>query len=319
MRSMFSMDGANSVNALIKDFKFERVLSLDQRTKTACILGHVNKSDGREACIMLIELIALEKSELEQFSFWFSDAQVVNQNDIYAWLTGTLAKCPIDRKSVKLQVICPAKATHILKYSSQERFIINETPEMYASITEPFIKNQSVSRIQWVYNILDKRAEQDSVIHTDSDPRNGYVLLPDSKWEKINLGNLHCQAIVQDRTLRSIRDLTSDHLPLLYNLRDSVFAHLEKAFSHLGPLQENKLRFYFHYQPSYYHLHLHIAALTFEGAGQFAGQAHLLETVIGNLELEKKIQKSNAGYRYYSEATIPFVYGSKHPLNSFLS
>jgi m7GpppX diphosphatase len=41
-----------------------------------------------------------------------------------------------------------------------------------------------------------------------------------------------------------------------------------------------------HYQPSYYHFHLHFTHLQLdEGHGMAAGKAHLLEDVIDNLEV----------------------------------
>jgi m7GpppX diphosphatase len=48
----------------------------------------------------------------------------------------------------------------------------------------------------------------------------------------------------------------------------------------------HELRCYVHYQPSYYHFHLHITHLQLdEGHGMAAGKAHLLEDVIDNLEV----------------------------------
>lgn len=38
--------------------------------------------------------------------------------------------------------------------------------------------------IQWVYNILEKKAEADRIIYEDPDPVVGFVLLPDFKWDQ---------------------------------------------------------------------------------------------------------------------------------------
>ena len=56
----------------------------------------------------------------------------------------------------QISVICPATAKHIAKYSPQQFVLVNETAEVYKSITEPYIQRQDPSRIQWVYNILDR-------------------------------------------------------------------------------------------------------------------------------------------------------------------
>lgn len=37
---------------------------------------------------------------------------------------------------------------------------------------------------QWVYNILEKKAEADRIVFEDPDPRDGFVLLPDFKWDQ---------------------------------------------------------------------------------------------------------------------------------------
>lgn len=46
-----------------------------------------------------------------------------------------------------------------------------------------------------------------------------------------------------------------------------------------------RLRAYLHYQPSYYHLHVHFSVLGFEAPGTQVERAHLLSTVVSNLEM----------------------------------
>lgn len=38
--------------------------------------------------------------------------------------------------------------------------------------------------VQWVYNILEKKAEAERVVYDDPDPEVGFVLLPDLKWDQ---------------------------------------------------------------------------------------------------------------------------------------
>lgn len=72
-----------------------------------------------------------------------------------------------------------------------------------------------------MYNILDKKTESERIVFEDSDPTKGFVLLPDLKWDGIQVENLYLVAIVHDQSLRSIRDLNGKHLGLLENIRDS--------------------------------------------------------------------------------------------------
>lgn len=72
-----------------------------------------------------------------------------------------------------------------------------------------------------MYNILDKKTESERIVFEDPDPKKGFILLPDMKWDGIQAENLYLVAIVHDKSIRSIRDLTEKHLELLENIRDS--------------------------------------------------------------------------------------------------
>ncbi len=47
----------------------------------------------------------------------------------------------------------------------------------------------------------------------------------------------------------------------------------------------DQLRIYLHYQPTYYHLHIHFNHIKSDCAGTGAGKAHLLQEVIDNISL----------------------------------
>lgn len=57
------------------------------------------------------------------------------------------------------------------------------------------------------------------------------------------------------------------------------------------------MRIFFHYQPSFYHLHVHFLHLKAEPLGILVGQAHLLQDVIENIELNPN---------YYQQKTLYF-------------
>lgn len=57
---------------------------------------------------------------------------------------------------------------------------------------------------------------------------------------------------------------------------------IQKRFS----VPSSKLRVYLHYQPSYYHLHIHFTSLDYEAPGCGVERAHLLSDVIQNLEAD---------------------------------
>lgn len=63
-------------------------------------------------------------------------------------------------------------------------------------------------------------------------------------------------------------------------------------------MDKSQLRIYLHYQPSFYHLHVHFTYLKYEAPGILAEKAHLLSNVISNIELLSD---------YYQKITLPFV------------
>lgn len=76
----------------------------------------------------------------------------------------------------------------------------------------------------------------------------------------------YLQAIVHCRALRSLRDLTSHHLPMLCNLRKQATSSAQRF-----GLRDDQVRCYVHYQPSY-------CALSFARAFRSTFQADDLQT-----------------------------------------
>jgi len=73
---------------------------------------------------------------------------------------------------------------------------------------------------QWVYNILEGKSEAERGSHhhsrcNDPDPENGFVLLPDMKWEQQDHESLYLLAITHQRGILSMRELTAKRLALL--------------------------------------------------------------------------------------------------------
>lgn len=60
----------------------------------------------------------------------------------------------------------------------------------------------------------------------------------------------------------------------------------------------SQLRIYLHYQPSFYHLHIHFTYLRHEAPGIYVEKSHLLDTVIDNIEMMGN---------YYKLATLSFT------------
>ena len=74
--------------------------------------------------------------------------------------------------------------------------------------------------------------------------------------------------------------------------------NLQAAIQEKFSVPKTKLRIYLHYQPSYYHLHVHFTHLKYDAPGSGAERAHLLSDVINNIELDPA---------YYQKKTLAFT------------
>ncbi|XP_059202194.1 m7GpppX diphosphatase [Centropristis striata] len=268
---------------ILSDFKTSSILSESAREKNIFIHG---KLADQEAVVILEKTPITEDSLAELFSG--SRLKLQMRNDIYSTY---LLQAPPQLNEIKTTVVCPATEKHVKKYQRQESFLVEEKGEDYESITLPYIQKQSFS-VQWVYNILEKKAEADRIVYEDPDPEVGFVLLPDFKWDQKQVDNLYLIAITHQRDIRSLRDLTSEHLPLLQN----IFHKGKEAILQCYKLPASKLRVYLHYQPSYYHLHVHFTKLGYEAPGCGVERAHLLADVIQNLQSDPQYYKTRTLY-----------------------
>lgn len=174
----------------------------------------------------------------------------------------------------------------------QEMFFVQETFEEYKNLTLKFI-NETQLNLKWVDNILEHKTEVERIIYEDPDPVNGFILLPDLKWDSRVVDNLYVLAIVHQKNLLSLRSLTLNHVSLLENVREKCFKALEEKFG----VKKEKLRAYFHYQPSFYHLHIHFSHIKYQAPGM-PERNILLNQVIDNLRIDSS---------YYQKATMDMV------------
>lgn len=174
----------------------------------------------------------------------------------------------------------------------------------------------------------------------------GFLIVPDMKWDLTTLSALYLVALVHEDAastpLRSLRDLTRAHVPLLRAIRLAA----EQAVVARWGVPHGGLRMFVHYQPSYCalravlcpiapqlttrtdHFHVHIVNANYAGtAGQSVGQAHLLDDIISlvrnfcrvslcgsltacvQLELDAPDSPS-----IFSRMTLTYNLGEQHPL-----
>ena len=92
---------------------------------------------------------------------------------------------------------------------------------------------------------------------------------------------LYLNAIVSRRDIYSLRDLKPEHLPLLEN----IYTKGVNAISTKYLIPAQQIRVFIHYQPSFYHLHVHFTHVKGEHNGFQCERAHMLTHVIENIRL----------------------------------
>ncbi|RHY32393.1 hypothetical protein DYB32_002620 [Aphanomyces invadans] len=250
----------------------------------------------------------------------------MHENDVYSNHIGVLSG---DIDALRVTMIYPATAAHIAKHSEQSFYMAEETAAIYNNITLPYIESIPSAKIQWVYNILDGTSEAEKIILDDSDPTHGFVLLPDTKWSApYHVESLYCLAIVRDRSIRSVRDLRAPHVPMLESLRyvlqlslvDDMCGGRAKGLAVIREkygVAASSVRCFVHYQPSYYHFHVHFTHVKVacgmslyarcagkihdDGAGISVGKAILIQDILHNLSMHSD---------YYVHATLSYLVGS---------
>lgn len=284
-----SMAGLGTTK-MLRNFNLVRVL---KRTDTElALLGEFKSDKLKKAAVVIIQTAAMDAGALDQLLTGMSLHEIL-VNDIYSSFQGDVSR---NVKPFKVNLIYPATKRHVQKHTDQNFHMVVETKETYQTITKPFIVSIPAENTEWVYNILDHKSETERVIYEDMSPRDGFILLPDFKWsDPSNLESLYCLAIVHDRSLRSLRDLTGSHLKLLQNVRKASLQVLSSKFG----VEPSSVRMYFHYQPTYYHLHVHFSHVKMI-FGTFSGKAVLLDDVIYNLSVNGD---------HYKNATLSFVVG----------
>ena len=122
------------------------------------------------------------------------------------------------------------------------------SPEIYWSkMFQRFITNECLfSNSQWIYKL----------IHNQLDGTNENVYLHNAQWllcgNRPSADQPSFLVIFKDCNLKSIRDLRQEHLSLLSNIQSVVTLWLKEK-------KLKKYQFFFHYMPSTFQLHMHVA------------------------------------------------------------
>jgi len=172
-----------------------------------------------------------------------------------------------------------AENNHLIKSKKKVSKLKLETYEDYLKLD---IKDNNKEK-EWIYNIIDHKAEQASIIFED----DNIIIIPDWKWNQ-NLRELHILGIYKDKSLRSIRDLNSSHLKML---KESINTGCKIISKYYNFKLDNILTF-FHYHPSTWQLHVHFMNVYDKKTrSTVLPRSHAASSVIQNIELVEDYYK----------------------------
>ncbi|KAL6710023.1 hypothetical protein ACN47E_009814 [Coniothyrium glycines] len=328
MTSTTPPDIAAHVESLIPKFQLTRLLNSDQAGRRISLLGSISS----QPALLIAERAAFSTSPetLTHFSTSLRNIQNLGANDIYAWFLANSnpssdeAAPPPD---FKLNLIYPCTAKHINKYEQQGLRMVTETPAIYASYIRPYMAAQrEKGALNWVFNIIDGRTEQHDVMYRETDDERGFLLLPDLNWDRKTMGSLHLLGLVQRRDIWSVRDLRKGMAPWVRHMSGKM---LDATAALYPGVERDHLKLYVHYQPTYYHFHIHIVHVSLEAGGtQATGKALGLDNIVSQLETmgghaEAGMQDVSLTYHLgerhdlWEKVYLPLKEGREVDINSF--
>ena len=293
----------------------------DTAGRRLVLLGNI----GEKPALLLVERAAFASSPEYLNAFSKSLAQINNlgTNDVYHWFMANVQhqsahdvteKEDSQAPDLKVNLIYPCTEKHVKKYTPQRNRFVVETKDIYDSYVRPYMKEQrEAGRLNWVFNIVEGRTEQENVLYrspngTPDDQR--FLLLPDLNWDRTTIGSLHLLALVERRDIWSVRDLRKEHVTWLREMVNHLTNVVAELYGKGGKMlkststddeqgqegvEHDELKFYVHYQPTYYHFHIHIVHVGLEpGYTQAVGKAMGLHQVISTLD---NLQSEQAGMR----------------------
>jgi len=180
----------------------------------------------------------------------------------------------------KWEAIIPVNGEYILCNNNEKiKKSSNRTvKESYNDYVEFLCDKHNIENDRWVYNILDGETEKHMVIERD----NKCVVIPSYTWDTKNIEKLHILCMPTDKGLRSIRELTKEHIELLEHMKKTTVCIIEEKYG----VKEENIKMFFHYDPSTYHLHIHFVNILYKEMESSVEYSHDLDTVIFNLGLD---------------------------------
>jgi hypothetical protein len=109
------------------------------------------------------------------------------------------------RPAYNVEVIAPASAKQVARSRPQRGNFIaeRETPELYKTVTEPYIQALEPRATLWVLNLLNRTKEVERMLYNDPDETKGFLLNVTSRRAGGGLA-ANARAWAAERSCRSV-------------------------------------------------------------------------------------------------------------------
>ncbi|CAG9834670.1 unnamed protein product [Diabrotica balteata] len=125
----------------LSTFNISEILSNNTNRKTVCLRGSFDSKDGE--AVVILEKSAFVEEDLKTKEYFNKSSLLEKtfQNDIY----GDYHYFPNrDLSVIKTTVIHPATEKHIVKFSTQKLYIVDETPKLYEEVILPQLSDEQL-------------------------------------------------------------------------------------------------------------------------------------------------------------------------------
>jgi len=256
-----SMESASAAEALFLHFTLQKILNQgsrftpfsllvsanlapDQAGRRITLLGTINS----ENALLTLERAAFPSSPeaITALRSTLTNVNNLGANDIYAWYLAN-TQPSVSVPDLKINLIFPCTSAHIKKYSPQITRVVTETPSIYRTYVRPYIQRKlEEGRLDWVYNIIEGRMEQEDIILRQStdlgQDREGFLLVPDMNWDRKTMTSLRILGLVERRDLWSLRDLRRGDVNWLRRTTEKIEESIEKKYR----VERDTLKLYVH-------------------------------------------------------------------------
>ena len=215
-------------------------------------------------------------NKLLLYSICSESKNVFHNQQYYKYVTNDILS---NKNNVEL--IFPVTEKIIEKYKTAILEIFSETYDIYLNKTLKYINSIDKNDTLWIKNIFDGKNE--TIFY-----KNDFFILVKNYTDKKGIDYL---GFPFDSNIKSLRDLNEKHLKLL----ESFYFEGKKVFKEKLGVNENKIRAFIHYPPSFYYFHVHYLGIEKEDFSACVNRAFDLGEVIRNIKLKSD---------YYQTITI---------------